>query len=124
MGTGAHARNPETASMNTATYRGMALKAEKELDWAVAAQWWGKAISKYPSKGALASADIARMQARLESCLAMAAPAGGGSRIKVVCPFPDRPIYDAIVDGERIGSWRTAIDAEKAAEAWVRRHPC
>ena len=45
------------------------------------------------------------------------------TRIQIICPFPDRPIYDAIVDGERIGSWSSAIDAEAAAKDWVRRHP-
>jgi hypothetical protein len=44
-------------------------------------------------------------------------------RIKIVCPFPERPIYDAIVDGERIGSWSSRPNAEDAAKDWVRRHP-
>lgn len=58
--------------MNTATYRGMAQNAEKRLDWQAAAKFWGLAIAKYPSKGALAALDIEKMTARMNAAKAMA----------------------------------------------------
>jgi hypothetical protein len=58
--------------MNTATYRGMAQNAEKRLDWQTAAKFWKLAITKYPSKGALATLDIEKMTAKMNAAKAMA----------------------------------------------------
>lgn len=58
--------------MNTATYRGMAQNAEKRLDWQAAAKFYGLAIAKYPSKGALAALDIEKLTARMNAAKAMA----------------------------------------------------
>lgn len=56
--------------MNTATYRAIAQKAEKELDWVRAAANWLRAIDHYPNpdRGALAKADVARMKERQRAC--------------------------------------------------------
>jgi hypothetical protein len=42
-------------------------------------------------------------------------------RIEIACLGPE--LYDAVVDGERIGSWSTQEKAEHAARDWAARHP-
>jgi hypothetical protein len=52
----------------TREYRELALQAEKELDWGQAAFCWACAIEGYPSTGALARRDIAKMTKRRDAC--------------------------------------------------------
>jgi hypothetical protein len=57
----------------TASLRNEALDAERLCRWRIAGILWKQAISHYPAgTGAMRAADIARMQARSESCLATA----------------------------------------------------
>ena len=58
--------------MTTSQHRETALKSEKLLLWALAAEHWREAIREYPtSGGAIAIEDMKRMIARERSCLAM-----------------------------------------------------
>ena len=58
---------------STAHSRELAQTAEKLLDWRMAAIHWKQAVVLYPAGvGELRARDIAWMQERAESCLAMA----------------------------------------------------
>jgi len=59
--------------MTTSQYRKIANELADNLMWADAASFMEKAIEAYPSKGALADLDKARMQARVDSWRAMVA---------------------------------------------------
>lgn len=60
--------------MTTARYRENAREAEKRCEWRQAAIWWRAAIVNYPSVGALAKADLAKMRARENAALGMLSP--------------------------------------------------
>jgi hypothetical protein len=57
----------------TAHLRNMAMQAERDLDWTLAADCWKSAIAAYPTNnGGLCKADLARMEKRAKSCRATA----------------------------------------------------
>jgi hypothetical protein len=54
--------------MTTAQLRNAALTAEKACNWASAADLWDMALEAYPSRGAMAELDKAKMTARRDAC--------------------------------------------------------
>ena len=60
--------------MTTARFRENAREAEKRCEWRQAAMWWRAAIANYPSTGAMADADVARMRQREDAAFGMLSP--------------------------------------------------